>query len=593
MAWKHVYTVPHTVLPGIDFPQGLTEWMTEANGLIWMKGTGASLRGYNPSNGALVTTHSFGHSSSVSESELLTDQAGRIWGLGDSGLGAGKFNCRVIDPSTGAVVATIGDRTTEYGTNSRAYDPINGKVWMYRNTTTVQSFGTATLTTSTTISDRASGGVTCDTDKGQVWVANNTAKTVKYYNGATGALVGTISMSYPYSMEGGLKYFPEAKIVVASDKENVTFISTETYTVLGTYNFGNGYFTYAPRGYHKKSNTFLTATMGTDENPPYGGLQHLTSTGTVAPYNIAYLTTDHAPSNNCFVIGDDLYVITAEYDGSWSFWLEKYTWTTPLTFGDPVIPGDDGVAWNGLGAPPDSRDNFNREIIFDLNLEAFYLYDFSHNNVDANLPRVHDYIPIPSYVDQTGVSGVVRLTRNTNDRLENFKFLASGLGHVSIAEYRDDNFRDWAIVNGTGFHYASYLLTGPMVLNTFALNKQGIYLTCYFWRTEIKYLTNPVTSAIELRIPSACTARGLWDWHRTSAGRSKWSNPFSVYKLRSATIPDSPVDGELLDYPEALTITKNKLRGRGRSLALFFSAEEGKDMRLLGWNLPITQASNV
>lgn len=248
-----------------------------------------------------------------------------------------------------------------------------------------------------------------------------------------------------------------------------------------------------------------------------------------------------------------------------------------------------------MSIPANSLDIYNRELIFDLNLDAFYMYDIHHSTEEnPDLPRVNDYIPIPSFVqieDPDDPMSYIRMRRTVNSRVENFKFLCTGLGHISIAEYRDEGFKDWRSIDGNGLNYVSYLISGPLTLNEFALNKQSNYLSCFFWRTETHFVEGE-DSEIQLQIPSSCIVQGLWDWHGAGGNWTKWTKEFQAYRLLRP-MPQNPSDGDILPYPEALIITKNKLRGRGRSLMLYFRAEEGKDMRLLGWHLPMTQVDVV
>lgn len=255
---------------------------------------------------------------------------------------------------------------------------------------------------------------------------------------------------------------------------------------------------------------------------------------------------------------------------------------------DPPPPAEipPGIPNPADGLPPDSRDDFNREIIYDIELNAWTLYDFTHNVDDPSLPRVHDYVPIPSYARVTP-DGQVRVRRTINDRIENFKFLATGLAHISMAEYRDTSFKDWAVVDGLGYDYNSYVITGPITLDDFALKKQSLYITSIFWKTE-QYWIDGVQ-----QLPGGCKLQGIWDWHGSDVTWSKWTRQFDAYRLLRPTAYTGQDVSTLETSPEQLVITKNKLRGRGRSLILIFHSVSGKDMRLKGWHLPITQAEIV
>ena len=108
--------------------------------------------------------------------------------------------------------------------------------------------------------------------------------------------------------------------------------------------------------------------------------------------------------------------------------------------------------------------SFNRELILDLSLQAFSMYDLYHSDEDVDAPRLHDYIPIASSIredttfnvfDDSGVlvtdggvvvtaSGKITVNRSADSRREKFKYLVSQGTNFSIAEYKDYAFEDWA-----------------------------------------------------------------------------------------------------------------------------------------------------
>jgi hypothetical protein len=73
-------------------------------------------------------------------------------------------------------------------------------------------------------------------------------------------------------------------------------------------------------------------------------------------------------------------------------------------------------------------------------------------------------------------------------------------------------------------------------------------------------------------------------WDFADDGLSgKWSAYQNVYRhlYRTPTNPGATTAG--YDTGHSLVITKNKIRGRGRSLKLRFKAEADKDMVIVGW----------
>lgn len=75
---------------------------------------------------------------------------------------------------------------------------------------------------------------------------------------------------------------------------------------------------------------------------------------------------------------------------------------------------------------------------------------------------------------------------------------------------------------------------------------------------------------------SSLLMQARWDWANTS-GSNKFSQQVQVYRNtrpNTATIAGFPV-----------VVTKNKIRGKGRSLQLKFTSETGKDAELVGWGV--------
>ena len=89
---------------------------------------------------------------------------------------------------------------------------------------------------------------------------------------------------------------------------------------------------------------------------------------------------------------------------------------------------------------------------------------------------------------------------------------------------------------------------------------------------------------------SSCKVQAQWNWSdSTSSG--KWGNEFQAYKLLRNYVPTGVSD--TFDYGDKVIVTKNKLRGSGKTLSLYIKSEEGKDMKLLGWGTPVTVSDVV
>lgn len=236
-------------------------------------------------------------------------------------------------------------------------------------------------------------------------------------------------------------------------------------------------------------------------------------------------------------------------------------------------------------------NTYNRELILDLTLEAWSVYEMDH----PGFPRIHDYVPIPGYYvassnqnvyDSAGVlvtnaSGIAvtvatdyTLDRTTDNRLENFKFLVTRDTDATLAEYRDYTFMDWVSVDSVGVSFDSYLLTGYNLAGSIGRQKQVAYLQVFCKRTEDTW------TASVLDHQSSCMVQSQWNWNNT-ADQGKWGASFQAYRLLR---PYTVVASGNFDYGETVIVTKNRLRGRGKALSVLFESETGKDMKLLGWN---------
>ena len=122
----------------------------------------------------------------------------------------------------------------------------------------------------------------------------------------------------------------------------------------------------------------------------------------------------------------------------------------------------------------------------------------------------------------------------------------------------------------------------------FLKEKQIPYIQFYFKRTENGY--SSATGTLELTNQSSCKVQAQWNW-TNSANSGKWGTEFQAYRLLRNYIPSGPTDP--FDYGEGIIVTKNKLRGSGKTISLKISSEAGKDMQILGWGMPVTKHSII
>lgn len=239
-------------------------------------------------------------------------------------------------------------------------------------------------------------------------------------------------------------------------------------------------------------------------------------------------------------------------------------------------------------------NRYNRELILDLTLQAFYPHSFTV----LNKPFVCDYVDLPGYatatVEEEVYAGANQVFANTDEvyvptavqvsRVAQFSYLTMVDTAFTLSKYRDDGFLDWTTYDGFGTNYSSYLLTGYEIKGDLLRNKQVPYILFYFERTEDGFDGN-----LDVLHPSGCLVQSQWNW-TDSVNSGKWGTQFQAYRLRRPYLPQSADDP--FTYGEHVVVTKSKLRGVGRALSLLIESEEGKDMRLLGWAMLMTGNSS-
>lgn len=239
------------------------------------------------------------------------------------------------------------------------------------------------------------------------------------------------------------------------------------------------------------------------------------------------------------------------------------------------------------------RNRYNREIVFDLTLQAFY-----PQSIDTTLgPYIADYIDVPTYASSTfseniysdtdlvlvSADPVAVTTSGFAERTSQFSFLVMVGTGFTFGKYNNSSFIDWESYNTTGINYLSYLLTGYEIFGDILRHKQVPYIWFYFNRTEDGYLPMGYSN------PSSCLVSSQWNW-TDNASSGQWGTQFQAYKLLRNYTPANQSDP--FTYGYEVIVTKHKLRGHGRALSLLIESESNKDLKLLGWALVVTGDAN-
>jgi hypothetical protein len=281
----------------------------------------------------------------------------------------------------------------------------------------------------------------------------------------------------------------------------------------------------------------------------------LTSFGCLSPESIVV-----EGSNLLYWGKSAIYAITPDTVGG--FQVQDVTAESIQTFYDK-IPDAAKQSCQGIYHPVEKKIRWayrtglfstsadSNELVFDTVLKSFYRHKIGQlSDYSAQVVGIH-------YSENTGAKYLVANSNNT----------------FTFATYADSTFADWGVVDAK-----AYVLTGALTASDSAIDKQIPYVTVHMQRTE----TGTDSNGVPLN-QSSCKMSGRWEWANTVASH-KISGLYEVYKYRMPlfSLPNSTFDNGF-----ETVISKNKVRGRGKAISLYFETSPGKDCVLLGWSITL------
>lgn len=219
-----------------------------------------------------------------------------------------------------------------------------------------------------------------------------------------------------------------------------------------------------------------------------------------------------------------------------------------------ILYGDDDVT---------VANTYNRALVFDVGLKAFYKLKFSHSN-SQTVYKICAFVA-------TGFGN------QTDEPVKMKFFILKDVAGTATLNVCDMNHSDFADFDGT--EQECYLLTGYDNLGDFSRHRQAPTIHVFMHKTETGY-EEAIDGALTPLGDSSCWMQARWDWSDSSTA-GKWGTEQQVYRHVRYYQPTGTSDTFDSGYP--VLVTRNKIRGRGRCLHLKFRADTGKDCYILGW----------
>lgn len=222
-------------------------------------------------------------------------------------------------------------------------------------------------------------------------------------------------------------------------------------------------------------------------------------------------------------------------------------------------------------------ENKDKDIltIYSTSTRSFLFYDMILN---AFLPQEFKetaVYPTPAYT-------LVDILGNYSD-ISGFNLMlvdkSPGSPSIRMARFTNKDFTDF------GENFDSYLITQQETLGKFSHKKGISTLSVAIKRTE-QNITEYVDGDYTYDFPNSCVMESRWDFDNSSSG-NRWNTPVNLYRINNrGYVPEALP--EALGIGESIFFNRINVRGSGNAVQFKFSAEAGKDMQLLGYNVVYT-----
>lgn len=238
-----------------------------------------------------------------------------------------------------------------------------------------------------------------------------------------------------------------------------------------------------------------------------------------------------------------------------------------------------------------NRLRFSQELVYNIPIGAWSKNSYCQNDSTYIIDFIPDRAASESFdeayvVDSNGDNIVVGNDLVYVDFLTGFRLTSSfkyvvrdqdvGVNtQARLASLTDESFLDFVASEGypDGCDSHAYMKTGWFTLADTQRKKVPTYLTTTFERTESGF-----TEDYDFLTPSGCQLTTYWDYADDNYSGKK-NGPYPVYRLKRVYMPEAFE----FDYGQTFVSTKNKIRGRGKTMQFLFESEEGKDCRLYSW----------
>lgn len=258
------------------------------------------------------------------------------------------------------------------------------------------------------------------------------------------------------------------------------------------------------------------------------------------------------------------------------------------------------------------RFRYNRALVLDLTLGAFYTYTISDLSTDtpwvaAMTQKTPGSESIVTYNIVLGDDNIVLGGDNivqdvafetfADVKLKLLTFVQNVDTSYSytFSEFKNTSFVDWQIWDtfkhlptDVGENYDSILQSGWNDFGDPIRVKNITHLTSFFNRTETGYELDG-NGEVQYSDPSGAFVQTRWEYTDIDVGY--WTTLEQAYRLLRQYIPED--ENDPFDFGYIVVQTKLRMRGQGHAFSIRYESEDGKDMQLIGFAVNVKAPTKV
>lgn len=293
-------------------------------------------------------------------------------------------------------------------------------------------------------------------------------------------------------------------------------------------------------------------------------------------YNVRKISDNECSSKHGFTLAENIVM----YTGPKGIFSIQPNERSGILFAETVSGPKVQKAWNRIPSVKQSRvkiryDDANKQVWFLYSDDALDTYKYEYDRAlvfDLRLGSFSKFT-FPSSATSYIIEAFPVRAADESETFKKLKFFVqTGTGtSLRVCDFDQVNYTDW-----DSSEQAAFMILAYDNIGSWAHRRQAPKVHTFMAKTETGFDPGTLAPINE----SSLKMQARWDWSdHVNAG--EFGQETEVYRHVRPYVPSGVGDPFNSGYP--VVVTRNKVRGRGRSLHLKFTSAPAKDAHLLGY----------